>query len=199
METEEIEPQKETLSVWLFMDEGSSFLAHDRAEGWNDEHPEGPHKRGVDVDYEDAEDAFREAFPGVDLRFSRGKNWPELKNGSPDYYVFDIGGMDYGGSSRGNFARGVIDQVEDHPDTWFVPWSAFTFRYVEGALCDLLGDDCQVNGRLPPNVLVLDDKEVYSGVLEHTVMDRLKAAYQARRKPSPSSTSSSPTTSSSPG
>lgn len=170
------------MTVWLFMDKNSSGVSHDKAEEWNAENPDGPQKEGVDIDYEEAEEAFRKGFPGETILFSRDKNFYDLKNGSPDYYVFDIGGMDYFGTRRSDFCRGVIELVADHPDTWFVPWSAFTFRYVEGALCDLLGDDCKVEGKLPPNVLVLDDREIYAGVIESTIMDRLRAAYQTRKK-----------------
>lgn len=174
------------MTVWMFLDPFASMVAEDEAKTWNEENPDKPPKDAQDVEYERIEATFREGFPDEkDILFSRGKGFLDLKNGCPDFYVWDIGGMcytDYSGHGRSGFSRGVVEQLKDHPDTWFVPWSAFTFRYVEGALAEEYGEDVQIDGRLPPNILILDEKEMYKGVLEETIMERLKAKYQARRR-----------------
>jgi hypothetical protein len=186
----------------MFTDDQASMSARDRADKWNDEHPDAPApKTTKDVEYEEIEGVFRETFPDEELVFSRDKTAFELRNGGPDYYVFDIGGLDgftgTGGRCK-RFADELVAQIEDHPGTTFVPWSAFTQRYVEGALCDLLGDDCWAEKKIPPNVVVLDDKEM-TGWVEQTILEKLGAAYRARKTRSSttgSRSSSTPGTSS---
>lgn len=184
--------------VWMFLDDYASMTADDRAAAWNEENPTQKPKTAKEIEYEEIEKVFQDSFPDAKFLFSRDKNAFELRNGGPDYYVFDIGGLDgftgCGGRCK-RFADELVNQVKDHPDTLFVPWSAFTQRYVEGALCDMLGDDCWVDKKIPPNIIVLDDKEM-RGWIEGTILDKLKAAYQGRRssltKACPSSSSPPP-------
>lgn len=175
------------MTVWMFIDPYSSDADHTRAMEWNAEHPDQPAREGVDMEYEDVERVFREGFPEEKITFHRGKLPHDLKNANPDYYVFDIGGMDMGGTSRGHFCNEVARQLADHPNTTFVPWSAFTHRYAEGAIQELLVPDPNgvwedsMLGRVP-NILILDSKSCYDGLLEDTILARLRTLYQERRK-----------------
>lgn len=173
------------MTVWMFLDPYASLLANEDADEWNAAHPDEPLKTGRDIEYEEIEETFRSSFPKEKkILFSRDKIASELKNGAPDYYVFDIGGLDgftmVGGRCK-RFADELVAQIAEHPSTLFVPWSSFTQSYIEGALCDLLGEECWVDKTIPPNVIVLDEKERRSNV-EAIVLDKLKAAYQKRRR-----------------
>lgn len=176
------------LTVWSFVDPYSSDADAMRAKEWNEENPDKPPKDGQEMEYEEVEKYFREGFPGEEIRFSRGKLPHDLSNASPDFYVFDIGGMDMGGTGRGRFCNEVVRQLADHPNTLFVPWSAFTHRYAEGAIQELLVPDPDgvwedsMLGRVP-NILILDSKSCYDGILAETLVARLRKLYQERRKP----------------
>ena len=171
------------MTVWMFIDPFASGVADDKAEAWNAEHPEGPEKSATDIEYEEIEEAFTKTFPKERILFSRGKMPRELANASPNYYVWDIGGLcytDYSGTQRGDFSRVVIDQIKEHPDTVFVPWSRFTQQYAEGALADLFGDDAFVEKKLPPNVIILDNDQTIW--VEEEIIKELKKLYRARGK-----------------
>lgn len=172
------------MTVWMFLDEYASLTAGDRAREWNEENPDKPPREPVDVEYEDVEALLREAFAGETILFSRGKRPHELANQAPTIYLWDIGGMDgCTGSRRGQFSRDVIEQVAEHQDTIFIPWSSFTQRYAEGALCDLLGDECWADGRIPHNVIILDAEQVRKCYdLDNELLGRLRTLYQARGK-----------------
>ena len=182
------------MTVWMFLDDYASMVADDKAHAWNEANPDKPPKAAKDIEYEEIEKLFRETYPDEKILFSREKRPFDLRNGGgPTFYVFDIGGLDgftgMGGRCK-RFADEVVNQVKDHPDTLFVPWSAFTQRYVEGALCDLLGDECWADNKIPPNVVVLDEKEM-RGWIEQTIKDKMSALYQKRRSSTKASPSSS--------
>ena len=181
------------MTVWMFLDDYASMSAVDKANEWNDANPTQKPKEPNEIEYEEIEKILTEVFAGEKILFSRGKPPNELKNGGPDYYVFDIGGLDnftMVGGRCARFARDLVEQIADLPSTLFVPWSAFTQRYVEGALCDILGDDCWVDKKIPGNVIVLDDKEM-RGWIENTILEKLKTAYQSRKSATTASPSSS--------
>jgi hypothetical protein len=169
----------------MYTDDQTSWSMQDRAAQLNAERDEGaPEVDPVDLEYADIEKVFSDAFPEIDFSFTRGVCPPALKNGCPDYYVWDIGGMAYGdmtGVQRGNFSRMIADEIKEHPDTVFVPWSSFTHRYIEGALADLFGEDAYAEGKLPPNVIILDEKEVW-GDMTDTIVKRMQTLYQLRGK-----------------
>jgi hypothetical protein len=177
------------MTVWTFVDPNSSQTDEDLAEQWNAEHPDQPPRTGADMEYEEIEQLFRKSFADEQLIFHRGKLPHDLKNGAPDYYVFDIGGMDMGGTfvRRRMFSNELARQVGEHPNTTFVPWSAFTHRYAEGALEELLlGDDPDTEWKpktmLPPNILILDSSSCYDGVLAEKLLSELRSRYQSRKR-----------------
>lgn len=176
------------MTVWTFVDPNSSQTDEERADQWNADHPDQPAKTGADLEYEEIEQLFRKSFAAEQLAFHRGKLPHDLKNGAPDYYVFDIGGMDMGGTSarRRMFSNELARQVREHPNTTFVPWSAFTHRYAEGALEELLlGDDTDTEWKLsmlPPNILILDTNSCYDGVLADKILGELRTRYQSRKR-----------------
>ncbi len=169
--------------VWMFLDEYASSLAVEDANAWNDEHPEGPPKEPRDIEYEKIEKIFNEVLPNEKLLFSRNKLPSDLRNGGPAYYIFDIGGLDgftMVGGRCNRFAKDLVEQVKEHENTIFVPWSSFTQSYVEGALCDLLGEECWIEKTIPPNIIILDDKQRREWI-EPIILEKLKTLYQARK------------------
>lgn len=176
------------MTVWTFVDPNSSQTDEDLADQWNEANPDKPPRTGADMEYEEIETLFRGGFPDEQIAFVRGKLPHDLKNGAPNYYVFDIGGMDLGGTnaSRRMFSNELARQVREHPDTTFVPWSAFTHRYTEGALEELLlGDDTETEWKLsmlPPNILILDSASCYAGVLSTRLLTDLRQRYQTRKR-----------------
>lgn len=185
-ETQKVETVR-GLTVWMYFDEYASMVSDDKAKEWNEANPDKPPKQAVDVDYEEAEATLTAAFPGVTILFSRNKPYWELKNGCPSLYVFDIGMLGGGfGGGRYEWCNGLYDQIADHPDTVFLPWSSFTQRYMEGVLADTLGEDCKIDNKIPPNVVILDEEEIRKcGLIEDELLAKLKKLYQDRRVKNP--------------
>lgn len=177
------------MQVWMFVDPNSSQTEEDRAEEWNEKNPDKPPRSAVDMEYVEIEELFAKTFPAEQIQFQRDVMPHSLKNAGPDFYVFDIGGMDFGGSNarRRMFSNELARQVREHPDTTFVPWSAFTHRYAEGALEEmLLGDDPDTEWKpkemLPPNILILDSNSCYDGLLSDKLLAYARERYQNRKK-----------------
>lgn len=107
--------------VWLYVDEF----------GCAGEEPED--------EYTHLESFFTEQLGKV--KFKRNMLFTELRNGSPDLYVFDIGGLcyvDYSGRQRMDWCNEVLRQVADHPNTLFIPYSDMTRGYCRVAMEDLV-------------------------------------------------------------
>ena len=179
--------------VWMFVDDYSSISSQVMAERWNENHPDGPKKDAVDIDYEEIENVFRKTFRGENIVFRRNMRPTELVGSAPDFYVFDIGGMDMGSSyyyssgQRGVFSRYVANALNDHPDTIFVPWSSFTQSYAIGAVSDLIlgvGDvDAEWrNDMAPKNIIFLEESCRSLALIDVQLMDRARELYQARGK-----------------
>lgn len=156
--------------VYMFVDETSSMHAEDiAADG----------ETGQDIEYKEIEEFFRDLFPDEKLMFKRNVTFNDLSNTNPDYYVFDIGGMDIAydtlGKRRTQWCRGVVNQIADHPNTVFVPWSQFTQGYAKNALLDLIGEEAFDAGKFPPNLIVLSDSENRLSSTEILLREKLKA------------------------
>lgn len=177
------------MQVWMFVDPNSSQTEEDRAEAWNAANPNKPPRSAVEMEYAEIMDLFARTFPAEQIEFKPDVLPHALQNAGPEFYVFDIGGMDFGGTSsrRRAFSNALAQQVREHPDTTFVPWSAFTHRYAEGALEEmLLGDDPDAEWKpkemLPPNILVLDSNSCYDGLLSDKMLAYARQRYQARKR-----------------
>lgn len=129
--------------AYLFLDEYASMMSSQEEE------------------YEELEKLLRETVPCESFYFRRNVTPQELAGQSPDIYAFDIGGMcyeDHSGDRRLNWCHNVIRQVEDHPDTLFVPFSEMTSDYWKFAIEEFLPELLNA-----PNVfavkMTLDDWE----------------------------------------
>lgn len=132
---------KNKLSVWLFSDEFASLSSTQEEE------------------YDEMEKKLTELLPDVKLRFSRGKQPQDLANASPDVYVFDIGGMcyvDYGGIQRRNWCHMVLRQLEDHPNTLFIPWTSMTGDSLQWAIEDFMPEAKNAANIWLPNCGMVD-------------------------------------------
>lgn len=165
------------MHIWMYVDQYSSWSSNNRAEEWNEDHSD-EQKTGKDLEYEEIEKLFSKAFPAEKLTFKRDVLLSELRNGNPDIYVWDIGGLcyvDQSGTQRYNWSHEVVRQIEDHPGTVFVPWSAFTQRYVRGALEDLIGEDAFEAQQFPRNILILDENELLTTTaIEQDIVKRVR-------------------------
>jgi hypothetical protein len=128
--------------IWLFTDEFATMGSTQEEE------------------YEEIEELFRQMLPGEKLLFERNKRPSQLANGSADVYVFDIGGMcyvDHSGERRKSWCHDVLRQVEDRPNTLFVPWTSMTGDYLRYVLQEMLPEwddpDAELpEPKAPPNV-----------------------------------------------
>ena len=110
------------MKIWLYVDEFSTM------------------DRTAEDEYEEIEEFFKGQLSGR-LYFKREVLPGELKNGSPDIYLWDIGGMcivDHSGDRRIEFCRQIVEQVDDHPNTLFIPYTAMTRRDLQFALTEYL-------------------------------------------------------------
>lgn len=123
--------------VWLYVDQFASMLTT------------------VEEEYEGLERLFRESLDCA-LVFHRDKYPHELRNGCPDIYLFDIGGLcyvDHSGDRRHDFCHEVVRAVEEHPNTLFIPWTSMTRDMFRFALTEVL----------PEFTAVPEDDRVYGG------------------------------------
>jgi hypothetical protein len=126
-------------TIWLYVDPFASM----------DGSPE--------EEYDDIERELNERLPG-ECVFHRNKLPHELKTGSPDVYLFDIGGMcvtDYSGTLRDNFCHTIVEQVDEKTNTLFVPYTMMTRSSFRFALSEYL-----------PEFAVLPEEERGEHVLE---------------------------------
>jgi hypothetical protein len=123
-----------------------------------------------EAEYAEYEQFFRDLLPGVALQFQRDVLFTQLANGRPDVYLFDIGGMcmtDYSGQQRFNWCHEVARQVEDHPNTLFLPWSEFTIRHWGDAVKEFLP-----KLREAPNVVLFTPK--YDDAADKPFLDKIR-------------------------
>lgn len=115
--------RKTAMKIWMYVDEFASM------------------ESSTEEEYAEIEAAFREWLPDVKLSFKRGASFMELRNGRPDFYVWDIGGLcyvDHSGDKRVDWCHEVVDQIESHPNTLFVPWTMMTQDYLRFAVTEFL-------------------------------------------------------------
>jgi len=132
------------MTIWMYVDEFSSMMSSTAKE------------------YAEIRGCFRKWLPKHKILFCKDKRPHELANARPDIYVFDIGGLcyvDYSGNQRHNFCHEVVRQVEDHPNTLFVPWTSMTRASLRFAMTEFLPefagkaeDDREFSEGLRPNV-----------------------------------------------
>lgn len=123
-------------------------------------------------EYEEIQRELQELVPEIKLTFSLNKSPDQLSNASPDVYLFDIGGMcatDYGGSQRRNWCHMLMRQIDDHPNTLFIPWSSMTGDSIRSAMQEFLPewDDPEAELPEPPvrfNVWLPPENERWSNV-----------------------------------
>lgn len=94
--------------------------------------PMGTSRQSPDEEYAEILELFAEIL-GIDsqkIDFRKDVYPWELSNGSYDVYVMDYGGMMPGCESTiASLFREMIRQIQEHPNTLFFIWSAFTAAY----------------------------------------------------------------------
>lgn len=93
-----------------------------------------------------------ELFPNETLSFDEGKMPWDLKNNNPDIYLFDIGGLchtDFSGGQRMRLCSVILRELDDHPNTKFVPWSSFTRKFIRYAFEEEKLEKIPINMWLP--------------------------------------------------
>lgn len=126
------------MEIWLYVDEFASMGSTPESE------------------YEEMEAQLRELLPDVDIRFVRDMKPTDLSNAMPRAYVWDIGGMckvDFGGTRRRNWSHTLMTQIDDHPNTLFVPWSQMTGDAVRCCMQEFMPewDDPEAVLKEPPD------------------------------------------------
>lgn len=94
-------------------------------------------------EYDEIEAAFQEELPKTKFHFVRNVQPNALSNSSFDVYLFDFGGLCYSDPSGGfrmSLAREITKQVEERPNTLFIPYSKMTRDYQKIAADDAFGD-----------------------------------------------------------
>jgi hypothetical protein len=122
------------LTVWLFTDPYASMGSTQEEE------------------YDNIEKQLTEMLPGLQLTFHRDKQPSLLSNANPDLYVFDVGGMckvDFGGHMRRNWAHNLMRQIDDHPNTLFIPWSQMTGDSIRSVMQEFLPEWDDPEAELP--------------------------------------------------
>ena len=110
------------MKVWMYVDQ---FATLDSSQ---------------EEEYQNLEELIQTALP-FKISFKRNVLPHELKNGNPDIYIFDIGGLcyiDFSGDKRIDMSKTMLEQVNDHPNTLFIPYSKMTVDYVKFAMEDFL-------------------------------------------------------------
>ena len=112
--------------------------------------PIGTMGMSVEEEYDLTESDFKEELANFNLTFIRNITPYELKNRSIDIYVFDFGGLMPGcdGLIISQY-RGLIEQIEEHPNMLVVLWGGLADVYYEDVLHEMFGED-----RNFPNVIV---------------------------------------------
>jgi hypothetical protein len=111
------------MKIWMYVDQFATL----------DSSPE--------EEYDEIRAWIKAQLPDVKLQFKQDVDPYKLKNARCDVYLFDIGGLcyvDHSGEKRISLCHEVLRQVEDHPNTLFVPWTSMTRDYLRAALQDLL-------------------------------------------------------------
>lgn len=118
-------------------------------------------------EYEELEKELKEAMPEVEFNFIRDLVPTSLPHTNVDLFLFDIGGMcrgDWNGIQRGNYCDYIYRQVQDKPNTLFVPWSCMTrqsFRTTLRQMTPEWESDLEVKDiKYPdhPNLLLPDER-----------------------------------------
>jgi hypothetical protein len=145
------------ITVYMNVDEFTTMFGEEQAQEYNEKY--GTNLTAKDLEYQELEDKFREAFPEEEIKFYRDKLPKDLKNANPDYYIWDIGGMcvvDISGARRQLFTDDIVRQIEDHPNTWFIPNTLITCSSLRAALMDLMPEEDFEELKVPPNVVLFD-------------------------------------------